>query len=45
MNSLSKDPVRFYKLCTEVFNQHVPRKKKKYLGNNKPLMNKILSKV
>ena len=40
-----KDPHCFYKVCTEVLNQHAPRKKKYVCGNNKPFMNKGLSKA
>ena len=40
-----KDPDCFYKVCTEVLNQHAPRKKKYLRGNNKPFMNKALSKA
>ena len=35
----------FYNVCTEVLNQHTPRKKKYIRGNNKPFMNKALSKA
>ena len=43
--SFVKDPDCFYKVCTEVLNQHAPRKKKYVCGNNKPFMNKALSKA
>ena len=43
--SFVKDPDCFYKVCTEVFNQHAPRKKKYVRGNNKRFMNKALSKA
>ena len=33
------------KACTEVFNQHAPRKKKYVRGNNKRFMNKALSEA
>ena len=42
--SFVKDPDCFYKVCNEVLNQHAPRKKKNVRGNNKPFMNKALSK-
>ena len=42
--SFVKDPDCFYKVCTEVLNQHAPRKKKYVRGNNKRFMNKALSK-
>ena len=35
----------FYKVCTEVLNQHALRKKKYVRGNNKQFMNKALSKA
>ena len=35
----------FYKVCTEVLNQHAPRKKKYVRRNNKRFMNKALSKA
>ena len=43
--SFVKDPECFYKVCTEVLNQHALRKKKYVRGNNKPFMNKALSKA
>ena len=43
--SFVKDPDCFYKVGTEVLNQHAPRKKKKVRGHNKRFMNKMLSKV
>ena len=43
--SFVKDPDCFYKVCIEVLNQHAPRKKKYVRGNNKPFMNKALSKA
>ena len=43
--SFAKDPDCFYKVCTEVLNQHAPRKKKYVRGNNKRFMNKALSKA
>ena len=43
--SFVKDPDCFYKVCTEVLNQHAPRKKKYDCGNNKRFMNKVLSKA
>ena len=43
--SFIKDPDCFYKVCTEVLNQHAPRKKKYVRGNNKQFMNKALSKI
>ena len=43
--SFLKDPYYFYKVCTEVLNKHVPRKKKYVRGNNKPFMNKAVSKA
>ena len=43
--SFVKDPDYFYKVCTEVLNQHAPHKKKYLRGNNKRFMNKALSKA
>ena len=43
--SFVKDPDCFYKVCTEVLNQHAPRKKKYVRRNNKRFMNKALSKA
>ena len=43
--SFVKDPDCFYKVCTEVLNQHAPRKKKFFRGNNKQSMKKALSKA
>ena len=43
--SFVKDPACFYKVCTGVLNQHAPRKKKYARRNNKPFMNKALSKA
>ena len=43
--SFVKDPDCFYKVCIEVLNQHAPRKKKYVRGNNKPFLNKALSKA
>ena len=40
-----KDPEYFYKVLTEVLNKHVPPKKKYVRGNNKPFMNKAISKA
>ena len=40
--SFVKDPDCFYKVCTEVLNQHAPRKKKFFRGNNKQSMKKAL---
>ena len=45
MESFVKDPNCFYKVCTEVLDQHAPRKKKYVCGNNKQFMNKALSKA
>ena len=45
MESFVKGPGCFYKVCTEVRNQHAPRKKKYVRGNNKRFMNKALSKA
>ena len=45
MESFVKDPDCFYKVCTEVFNQYAPRKKKYVHRNNKPFTNKALSKA
>ena len=41
--SFVKDPNCFYKVYTEVLNQHAPRKKKFFRGNNKQSMKKALS--
>ena len=43
--SFLKDPDYFYKVCTEVLNKHAPPKKKYVRGNNKPFMNKAISKA
>ena len=43
--SLLKDSDYFYKVCTEVLNKHAPPKKKYVRGNNKPFMNKAISKA
>ena len=43
--SFVKDPDCFYKVCTEVLNQHAPRKMKYVRGNNKRFMNMALSKA
>ena len=43
--SFVKDPEYFYKLCTEVLNQHAPCKKKYLRGHYKRFMNKALSKA
>ena len=43
--SFVKDPDWFYSVCTEVLNQHAPRKKKYVRGNNKRFMSKALSKA
>ena len=43
--SFVKDPDYFYKVCTEVLNQHAPRKKKYVRGSNNWFMNKALSKA
>ena len=43
--SFVKDPDCFYKVCTEVLNQHAPRKMKYVRRNNKRFMNKALSKA
>ena len=43
--SFVKDPDCFYKVCIEVLNQYAPRKKKYVRGNNKPFLNKALSKA
>ena len=43
--SFVKDPNYFYKVCTEVLNQHVPHKKKYVGGNNQRFINKALSKA
>ena len=43
--SFVKDPNCFYKVCTEVLDQHAPCKKKYVCGNNKQFMNKALSKA
>ena len=43
--SFVKDPDSFYKVCNEVLNQHFSRNKKYIRGNNKPFMNKALSKA
>ena len=45
MELFVKDPDCFYKVCTEVLNQHAPRKKKYVRGNNKPFIDKALSKA
>ena len=45
MKHLIKDPNNFYKVCTEVLNQCSPNEKKQIRGNNKLLMNKVLSKA
>ena len=42
---LSTDSDRFYKICSDVLQDHAPRKKKYVRGNNKPFMNKTLSKA
>ena len=42
---LLNDPDCFYKVCVEVLNRHAPQKKKYVRGNNKPFMNKTLSKA
>ena len=43
--SLVKDPGCFYKVRTELLNQHAPRKEKYFRRNNKLFMNKALSKL
>ena len=43
--SFVKDPDYFYKVCTEVLNQHAPHKKKYVRGNNRRFMSKPLSKA
>ena len=45
MESFVKDPDCFYKVCTEVLNQHALRIKKSLRGNNKRFMKKALSKA
>ena len=40
-----KNPDLFFKFYHEVLNKHVPRKKNFIRGNNKPFMNKALSKA
>ena len=44
-NPFVKDADCFYKVCTEVLNQHAPHKKKYVRGNNKRFMNRALSKA
>ena len=43
--SFVKDSDCFYKVRTEVLNQHPPWKKKYIRGNNKRFMNKVLSEA
>ena len=45
MESFVKDSDSFFKVCTEVVNQHAPHKKKYVRGNNKRFMNKALPKA
>ena len=45
IDSFLKDPDSFYEVCTEVLNKHAPPKKKYVRGNNKPFMNKAISKA
>ena len=45
MESFVKDSNCFYKVYTEVVNQHAPHKKKNVRGNNKRFMNKALPKA
>ena len=40
-----KNPDLFSNICHEVLNKHASRKKKYLRGNNKPFMNKVLSKA
>ena len=44
-DSFLKNPDYFYKVCREVLNKHAPLKKKHVRGNNKPFMNKTISKA
>ena len=44
-DSFLKHPDYFYIVCTEVLNKHAPPKKKHIRGNNKPFMNKAISKA
>ena len=43
--SFLKDPDYFYKVCTEVLNQHAPLKKNYVPENNKPFMNNKKDKL
>ena len=45
LESLLKDASYFYNVCTKVFIQHAPRKKRHICGNNKQFMNNILFNV
>ena len=45
MECLLNYPICFYNICTEALNQYAPRKKKYIRRNNKPFMNKTLSKA
>ena len=40
-----KNPDLFFEICQKVLNHHAPRKKRYIRGNNKPFMNKALSKA
>ena len=42
---LLNDPDCLYKVWVEVLNRYTPQKKKYVRGNNKPFMNKMLSKA
>lgn len=42
LESLSKDPSCFYKVCTKVLIQHAPNKKRYICWSNKQFMNNIL---
>ena len=41
----SKNPDKFYEICYSVLNDHAPRKKKYFRGNNKPFMTKAFSRA
>lgn len=46
METISKTPDYFYKVCTkEILYKHAPHKKKYVCGNNKPFMNEAVSKA
>ena len=44
-DSFLKHPDYFYRVFTEVLNKHAPPKKKYIRGNNKPFINKAISKA